>query len=193
MIYYLDGKVKVKNPNFLVLLVSGVGYKVSASANVISAAKVGADLSLYIHQHVREDTLDLYGFLEESELEFFEMLLSISGVGPRSALSIIALGNIADIKQSIISKDVSLITRASGIGRKTAERIIIELKSKIGELPGGGPGDLDLVDSNQDIFAALSSLGYSRSEIVEVVRKIPTDIKDNDERVKWAIRNIGKS
>ena len=193
MVYYLEGKVKVKNPNFLVLLVAGVGYKVSVSPAVISAAKVGVDLSLYIHQHVREDTLDLYGFLEESELGFFEMLLSISGVGPRSALSIIALGNIADIKQSIMSKDVSLITRAAGIGRKTAERIIIELKSKIGELPASGGNDLDLVDSNQDIFAALSSLGYSRSEIIGVVRKIPTDIKDNDERVKWAIRNVGKS
>jgi len=125
-------------------------------------------------------------------LAFFEMLLSISGVGPRSALSIIALGNISDIKQSIMNKDVSLLTRASGIGRKIAERIVIELKNKIGELPSSGGNDLEVVDSNQDVFAALAGLGYARSEALEIVKKIPIDITDNDERVRWAVRNMSR-
>src|SRR6185369_15938313 len=167
MIGSIRGKILLKTDKFVIVETCGVGYKVSVSPEILGLnRKVGEEISLFIHTHVREDALDLYGFLEYSELEFFEMLISVSGVGPRSALAILGLTSIDTLRHAIGTGDTSYLTKISGIGKKTAEKIVIELRDKVadkmkGEKSGGSlQGELDALE-------ALKSLGYSQIEARE--------------------------
>ena len=134
MIAYLKGKIINKGQGFIILGVRDVGYKVHVNPTQYAEISIKQDLELYTYQHVREDMLGLYGFKGLEDLEMFELLLSISGVGPKSALGVLAIANVADIKDSIAQGDSSLLTKVSGIGKKTAERIVLELRDKVGSV-----------------------------------------------------------
>ncbi|MFH1671389.1 MAG: Holliday junction branch migration protein RuvA, partial [Candidatus Portnoybacteria bacterium] len=131
MIASLSGKIELKTERFVILDVNGVGYKVRCSPLVLKEIEKGQQAKLFIHLYPRENILDLYGFLSFEELEFFELLISISGIGPKAGLSVLSIASLKDLKTSIASGQVSLLTKVSGIGKKTAERVILELKSKI--------------------------------------------------------------
>jgi len=132
MIGSLKGKIVLKTDKSLIIETGGVGYKVSVSPDVLSkTSKIGDEVFLFIHTHVREDALDLYGFLNLEDLNFFEMLLNVSGIGPRSALAILGVATIETLRRAIGTGDTSYLTKISGIGRKTAEKIVIELRDKI--------------------------------------------------------------
>ncbi len=186
MIGSIRGKIALKTDKFLIVEAAGVGYKVSVSPDVLSkAGKTGAEIALWIHTHVREDSLDLYGFLDRPELEFFEMLLNVSGIGPRSALAILSIASIETLRRAIGTGDISYLTKISGIGKKTAEKIVIELRDKIGEEEGGTnlQGELDALE-------ALKSLGYSQNEARDALKKVAPEGTTNA-KIKEALKILG--
>ncbi|MCX6798309.1 MAG: Holliday junction branch migration protein RuvA [Candidatus Falkowbacteria bacterium] len=192
MISYLRGAIIHKAANYLILEVNGLGYQIYVSENLLSDLKSGTEVEIYTHHVVREDASDLYGFKNPEDLELFELLLSVSGVGPKSALAVLAIATASDIKEAIIRGDANLLTKVSGIGKKTAERIVLELKTKVARIGGAldlsGAGGL----SAGDELEALMSLGFSLAQAREALNAIAPEIKDSAERVKIALKNLNK-
>ena len=186
MIGSIKGKIILKNEKFVIVETGGVGYKISASPDTLSKlTKTDETVSFWIHTHVREDALDLYGFLDYRELEFFEMLINVSGIGPKSALIILSIASIETLKKAIATGDISYLTKISGIGKKTAEKIIIELRDKIGE----EKSDISL-KGELDALEALKSLGYSQNEAREALKKVSAD-SDTNGKIREALKILG--
>ncbi|KKQ01476.1 MAG: Holliday junction ATP-dependent DNA helicase RuvA [Parcubacteria group bacterium GW2011_GWB1_36_5] len=186
MIGHLKGNLIHQDLKSVILDVSGVGYKVSISVDVLAQRKkVGEEISLWIHTHVREDCLDLYGFAKREELEFFEMLINVSGIGPKGAMGILTVASIETLRKAISTEDISYLTKISGIGKKTAEKIVIELRDKMGEEKGGSSlqGELDALE-------ALKSLGYSQNEAREALKKVKPSI-DTNTKIREALKILG--
>lgn len=150
--------------------------------------KAGGQVHIFTHLNVREGGADLYGFFDEDGLELFELLISVSGVGPKSAMSILSIASADKIKASIAGGDPDLLRRSSGVGRKTAERIIVELRDKIGLIDKGGAAKW--AESDQDVYEALLSLGYQRRKIEEVLREIDPSVADVRDRLREALKKI---
>ena len=186
MIVSIRGKITLKTEIFLIVEACGVGYKINVSADTLSKAKkTDAEILLWIHTHVREDAFDLYGFLDQEELEFFEMLINVSGIGPKGALSILGIASIETLRKAISTGDTAYLTKISGIGRKTAEKIVIELRDKMGEAKSGSSlqGELDALE-------ALKSLGYSQNDAREALKKVSADGNTNT-RIREALKILG--
>jgi len=192
MIHYLTGKIVGRGENFAVVENNGIGYKVyltSEAINKLPAADSEAKIFCYLYMR-EEIGPELYGFIKEEELNFFGLLNSISGIGPKSALNILAIDKLENIMAAIIENRPDLLTRASGIGQKTAERIILELKSKIKlKLSKTLTQKIDL---DTEVEEALVGLGYSRRQVREILGKIPADIKKIEERLREALRFLSK-
>lgn len=190
MIGSLKGKVILKTEKFLILETTGVGYKINVSPDTLSRIKkAGEEIILWIHTHVREDTLDLYGFLDYSELEFFEMLISVSGIGPKGALTILGVTSSETLRKAISTGDTSYLTKISGIGKKTAEKIVIELRDKITDKIKDEKGSHSL-QGDLDSLEALKSLGYSQHEAREALKKVSPDINTNA-KIREALKILG--
>ncbi len=191
MISYLEGKILDKNEKFFVVGVNGVGYKVFSHAGVLGEIpEIGQNIKIWTHLYVREDAMDLHGFLNKEELDFFEMLISISGIGPRSALGILEVATVSSLKQAIVSEDETFFTKVSGIGRKTAQRLILELKNKLAKtvvLEKGGS-----FKEMGDAFEALVSLGYKPSDVRKVLNELPKEAKSMEAKVKEALKKLGR-
>jgi len=186
MIGSLTGKVAAVGSDWtLVETASGVGYKVFTTTEVISGYEPNADIKLLTHLVVREDQMTLYGFLTAAELGFFGQLIGISGVGPRLALSILNAGKVADIKSAVVSNNLAILTTISGIGAKTAERIMIELRGKV-------DATADLADDTQDVLVALSNLGYNSYEVRKVLPQLPKNLGSVEDKIKHALQLLGK-
>ena len=138
---------------------------------------------------VKEDSLELYGFESYPELEFFETLIQISGIGPKSAVGILSIAPLDTIKKAIASGEVSYLTKVSGIGKKTAERVIVELRDKMGQLDESAGA---MFKDEQDVLEALKSLGYSSGEAREAIKKIPDNINGVNTKIKEALKILGK-
>ncbi len=189
MIAYLSGRVFSKNPKSIIILNNQqVGYEVFLSAQELEKTQTDTEASFFIFTHVKEDALDLYGFSGKEQLEFFKQLLSVSGVGPKSAINIIGLADLTELKRAITSGDPSLLQQVSGIGKKTAERLVVELKEKI------------LIDlsqqkitspENDQVVEALVSLGYKEKEAREIIKNIRTE-GDLGAKVKEALNLINQ-
>lgn len=185
MIASVEGKILEKGARFVVVDVGGIGYKVFLMVGNLAKAKVGETAKFWTHLHVREDAMELYGFFEKEELGLFENLISISGIGPKSALGVLSLAPVSTLRRAISSGDTSYLTKISGIGRKTAEKIVLELKDKFAgviEIPGTE------TEYDSDVLDALLSLGYTQREAREMVQKIPQDIKGREARLKGALK-----
>lgn len=180
MIGYLRGKVLKIGEAKLIIDCNGVGYSVAVKEMVHS---LHDEVSLWIHTYVKEDVLALYGFAEEEELYLFEKLLGISGVGPKVALQVLKAGTPRAIEAAIREADVDFFTAVPGIGKKGAQRIIVELKGKIGK-------DLNLVDSptREDALKGLINLGYLKTEAMEALKKVDRNLPA-EEQIKLALKN----
>ncbi len=188
MIGSISGTVSQSGSDWLVIKTSGgVGYLVAVTSVLALQTPVGSPIDLFTHLVVREDQLSLYGFATESELKFFQQLIGISGLGPRMALSILAAGKIENIQSAIAQNDVAILTTISGIGRKTAERIMIELKNKV----ISGPTTSSDSDS-EELLVALTQLGYNAYEIRKVAMEIPNSISTTEDRIKYALQLLSK-
>ncbi|MBU1563574.1 Holliday junction branch migration protein RuvA [Patescibacteria group bacterium] len=189
MIASLQGKIELKTNKFAIINVGGVGYKVFCTISVLDKLVVDQEIKLFIHLYIRENMLDLYGFLTIEELEFFELLISISGIGPKAASSVLSVSSIKDLKASIASGQVNLLTKVSGIGKKIAERVILELRSKI--LVSGS--DVRKLVSDDEAADALVSLGYSNYQANQALKQVPVKVKEIENRIKEALRILGQS
>ena len=186
MISYLEGKIILRKERFIVLDVNGVGYKVFLSKKTISkVAEQGQELKLFCFLSVRENSLDLYGFLDEKELEFFEILEGIRGVGPKAALEISSLGPLEKIREKILAHDEGVFEGIPGIGKKKAMAIILELSGKIRE------ASKKKAPKYNETEEGLISLGFSRQKAKEVLSQVPKDIS-SEERLKQALKILGK-
>ena len=190
MIYHITGKILSISEKFVVIETGGLGYQVYVSTDTLQSLsdKKGEVCSLWTHMHVREDAMDLFGFIEEDEKKFFEMLISISGIGPRGALGILSIAPIETLKRAIASGDTSYLTKISGIGRKTAEKIVIELRDKLASL---GHRDEDGSHKDEiDALEGLKSLGYSQNEARDALKAVSPDIIGTSARIKEALKNL---
>lgn len=187
MIYTLNGKLKYRGDGWVVVEVGGMGLKVLVANRFLSRLPPTVeDVFLYTHFHLREDAVELYGFASAEELELFELLNSVAGVGPKSALAVLELADYRDIAAAIKEGRPDVLTRASGIGRKTAERIVLELRHKVeAEL---SQAILSKMETDADLVEVLAGLGYRRDDARTVLQKIPAEIKDASARLKEALK-----
>jgi Holliday junction DNA helicase RuvA len=164
MIAHLRGKLLTKHPNQAIIETAGVGYDVTISVPTFSdLPAVGADVALHIHTHVREDAIALYGFLRPSEKLLFEKLITVSGIGPKLAITILSGMAADEMVAAIRGNDVVRLTRIPGIGRKTAERMVLELRDKLPETPSAQAPAAALTSTEEDVLSALVNLGYQRA------------------------------
>ena len=192
MIAHLSGQVKFKNDKSLTLDVNGVGYELKISALVLEKVKVNEPKDFFTHLYVREDSLELYGFESLDEKKFFELLISVSGVGPKSAMQVLSIAKLSEIKKAVLRNDPSLLRKVSGIGQKIAERIVIDLKNKLEDLPLADE-KINLGATGSGAFEALQTLGYSAGEVREALRQIPVEVENENEIIKQALKNLGKN
>lgn len=191
MIYSVSGRIGTKKNTYTVVNSGGIGFKIFVSLNTYKALpEAGENVTLLTHFHVREDGMSLYGFLEEKELNFFEALLSVSGIGPKSALGVLSMAPVDRLAGAVSKGETELLRKSYGIGKKTAERIVMELKDKIAF--GGKKGEevVRLMESDSDVYEALTSLGYSTKQSKAAVEKINPKLKGVDERLRDALNKI---
>lgn len=189
MIAKLKGKIDFLRDSYVVVDVNGIGYKVFVTAHTAGVVAGETDIEFYTHTYVREDTLSLYGFLTLDELEMFEMLITISGIGPKAAMGILTIADPNTVRTAVLNEDASLLTRVSGVGKKTAQRVILELKNKISDIPAHQKNQ---ITSDSDALEALVAMGYSVTEARETLKLVSVEIKDVGERVKMALKSLGR-
>ena len=191
MIGLLKGQIELLQRPFVIIDVNGVGYRVLLPESVYSKLSLGEKVRIFTYTYVREDTLGLFGFLEADDLKLFESLLTVSGVGPKTALSIFSFGVRKDIIEAIIKGDVAFFTSVPRLGTKNAQKIIIELKNKM-----GSTADLDLSGNdlleNAEVVQALKNFGFSVQEAQKAVREVKKDGITTEERIRLSLKYLGK-
>jgi Holliday junction DNA helicase RuvA len=194
MIAYLKGTILEKGLTYIILYTGGtsasgeenggIGYKVFVTPETLQVP-AGYSVALFTYHKVSDDGQSLFGLPDFATLQFFELLITVSGVGPKVALAILSAAKVEAVRQAIANQDAGVFTRISGVGLKTAEKIIVELKSKVG--PGGGTAG-----AGSEVFDALLGLGYNQKEVREVVNKID-GTKPQGEQLKQALQLLGKA
>jgi Holliday junction DNA helicase RuvA len=186
MISYLQGKVIFLGANKVDLLVNNIGYEVFLPANNLAHLTLNQELELFIHQYLAEDKNYLFGFLDRRDKEVFELLLGVSGVGPKTALSVFAAGGGERIVAAIQAAKVDFFQGVKGLGLKTAQRIIVDLKNKV-----GGLKDLDF-QAQDEVVLALRGLGFKVEEIRSVLIKLPPELITEEDKIKFALKNLSQ-
>ena len=193
MIAYLQGVTIEKQDRWVIILTeSGVGYKVWLTPGGFAKIKMQEKVQLFIHSHVKEDAFDLYGFYQKDELNLFEMLLSVSGVGPKTALNVMSSGSVDEIKSAIVKAETSFFTATPGIGTKGAQRIIVELRSKVGALD---ELDLNAEESSEtkQIMQALRGFGFKESEARQSIKSLPKDeLLSLEQKIRLALKSLSR-
>lgn len=190
MIGFLTGAIHTKESSGqIIVLVGGVGYAVIVPTRSVDRLEKSQTVELFIYTHVREDALNLYGFLSQDELALFKLVLSVSGIGPKTALGVINQGAEL-VRQAIKEADADFFTAIPRLGRKNAQKIIIELKNKL-----GGLKELNLSQENTEntqAIEALQTMGYAKKEAEQAIREIPLSIQTVEEKINFALRQFGK-
>jgi holliday junction DNA helicase RuvA len=190
MIGFLRGSVSLLDSSYILLDVSGVGYKVILPPPVLSKLSKDQTLTVFTHTHVREDLLELYGFEDTADLKLFELFIGVSGIGCKTASNIFTLGTRSQIVDAIYKGDVAFFSGVPRLGKKNAQKIIIELKGKL-----GGTGDIDLgVESpdSSEVMDALKVFGYTSKEAQHALQNIEKDGLSTEEKIRLALRYLGK-
>lgn len=196
MFYHLEGVVSDIDINLAVIDCGGVGYAVNTTANTLSRLKVKEKAKIYISEYIKEDCFDLYGFATLSEKRCFEMLLTVSGIGPKAAQAILSTSTPEALAMAIMTGDEKTITVAQGVGKKIAQRVILELKDKVSKEANVVASEMPAVltptdgDSRSDAVAALMVLGYSAPEINGVLRRMDVTGMTTEQIVKIALKNL---
>jgi holliday junction DNA helicase RuvA len=185
MISFLRGVVSDTSLTHCTLDVADVGYMVYTTGAVLATLADGAETTLYTHFVVREDAHDLYGFTERAERTFFMLVLTVNGIGPKSALQILDKAHYAKLRSAIAKNDMVFLTKIANIGTKTAQKLVLELRDKIGALE-------DVSSADSDALEALTVLGYSIEDARSALEQVPADVVKIEARVKAALRLLGK-
>jgi holliday junction DNA helicase RuvA len=189
MIAQLRGRVVMRRDDSVVLDVNGVGFRVRTPTSTLEVVGgEGTEAQLFTHLHVREDDLSLYGFASEEELSLFELLLTVSGIGPRAALGVLSAAAPNTVRAAIAQGNLDILTGIPGIGKKTAQRLVLELKGKV-DLTEAELGETSPLD--QEVVAALVNLGYSAAEAQRAARAVPASEKVVEDRIRAALRYLG--
>ncbi|OGZ01389.1 MAG: Holliday junction DNA helicase RuvA [Candidatus Liptonbacteria bacterium RIFCSPLOWO2_01_FULL_56_20] len=190
MIYSVSGRLAAKGATFVVVEAGGVGFKIFTPRRLLGGLRAPSDsIKLFCCLHMREDALELYGFAETEELDFFEMLISVGGVGPKSALAILDVAELKNLTAAIKEGRADLLTRASGIGRKPAERIILELRGRV-QAPHA-EGAVRAMESDADLVETLTGLGYRRDQAKQALSRVDEKLTGLEERFKAALKLLG--
>ncbi|MBO5413365.1 MAG: Holliday junction branch migration protein RuvA [Clostridia bacterium] len=197
MFAYIKGSLEVKSINYVVVENGGIGYKIYMSAKSIGTiGNIGDNIKVYTHYHVREDDISLYGFNSEEELRMFEILINVSGVGVKSALTMLSDITPSSFALAVINDDVTRLTKVPGVGKKTAQRLILELKDKLKseDIPCEEIKVEENKDNNinNDAVVALQVLGYSKKEAETVLEKVETKDLSIEETIKEALKYLGR-
>lgn len=195
MFYYLNGEITVMDGNLAVVDCGGVGYACRTTAYTLSRLRVGQKAKLYTYCNVREDAFDIFGFASREELRSFELLIGVTGVGPKAALAILSATTPERFSLAIMTQDEKALMAAQGVGKKLAQRIILELKDKLGtavtelDFSGGAPAPAPAVGSNLALAqAALVELGYTQTEVAAALKGIPVEGMSTEEIVRRCLR-----
>jgi Holliday junction DNA helicase RuvA len=190
MIGYIEGEVRQVNEKYALISVGGLGYKVFATAETLARTNGMTHVALFTYLAVREDALDLYGFETEDEKSLFELLIGVSGIGPRSGLGILSIASVDMLERAIATGDTGYLTKVSGIGKKTAEKIVIELRDKM-RARGDNESKMDL-RGESDAIEALKALGYSQMEAREALKQVDPSVEGTNQRIKDALKFLAK-
>ncbi len=188
MIGYIEGEIRHKDERTLIVATNGVGYIVATTPHTIEGLLLGEHISLWTHLAVREDALDLYGFIRRDELALFRLLISVSGIGPKGALNVLALADVPTLARAIASGDGSYLTKVSGIGKKIAEKIVLELKEKMSEFT---VEDAGAPHAETEALEALEALGYAPRDVREVVRLLAREYETAEAIIRKALQTLG--
>jgi Holliday junction DNA helicase RuvA len=201
MLAYLKGKLAQKTSDWAIVEVGGVGYRIfMPSGNLSTIGNIGAAVQVFTHLQVREDMLNLYGFLYEEELRFFEMLIQVSGIGPKGALAMLGAFPVSLLQRAIAEENIAMLAKAPGIGKKTAQRIVLELREKVGKIVLHLPyleDRVGAINTNfQDALEAMESLGYSLPEanrvLTETLKKLGEDAPV-EELIKLSLKQLAQA
>ena len=196
MFYYLDGTVAYLGENLAVIDCGGVGYACATTGHTLSHLRQGIRARLYTYLNVKEDAMDLYGFYEQDELHSFKMLIGVSGVGPRAALALLSANTPDQLALAIVTGDEKPLTAAPGIGKKIAQRIILELKDKLSKEDLSGiklnRSGVGRGQKTTEALSALAVLGYTQQEIAEALKNIDVDALPLEEIVRQALKKMVK-
>ena len=191
MIATLTGRVAEKIADSVVLDVQGVGYGLLVTGEDYGVLTVGNAAKLYVYEHIREVSHDLFGFIDLDTKQFFEQLLGVNGVGPKMALSVLSTGSTSDVRRAIAGGDLKFIQQANGVGKRVAERIVVDLKDKVGlvgiDLSTTGMLQSDVMLNQDEAVEALIALGYSAQDALTALAKVNADLT-TEERIKQALR-----
>lgn len=185
MLAYLKGKIQYKDLNFVIVNIGNLGYQVFVAPVQLAKLQAGQEAEFFTYEHSREDSRELYGFLSMEELKLFKKIISVSGVGPKSGQNILALDTPGKVESAIERGDVAFLTRVSGVGKKIAERMILELKGKL------VISDQEVENSDLEAIDALVGLGYSKAQARQALGKTG-EAKTAEEKVKEALKVLGK-
>ncbi len=188
MISYLKGEIKFKQDNFVIIEVANIGYKVFCPANVLDKISENIEAKILTHLYLKEGIMDLYGFLSNKERELFKILIKISGIGPKAALSIASIGSEDRLRKAIENNDYKFFEGVKGLGKKRVQKIILELTGKFKEIYKTKQVDIQ----KDDALQALISLGFSLQNSKNALSQIDKEIKDDKERIKQAIKILGR-
>jgi len=189
MISHISGTLIQKTQKSLVVEVSGIGYTLYATPPTLALYHTGDMVSLWTHLAVRENSMDLYGFKDHEELSFFELLIGISGIGPKGALGILSVADVTTLTKAVGSGDTSYLTKVSGIGKKSAEKIVLELQDKLGSLSQGN--EASGLKEKSEALEALVSLGYSLQDARSALKEISGTATTTNELVREALKKLG--
>lgn len=187
MLHYLTGKLIQKKENYFILETGGFGLQVFSSITTLKDLPAANEsVKVFTHLHIKEDAWDIYGFSTKAELDFFEKLISVNGVGPKTGLNILNIDMADRLMAAINEGRVDLLTKASGIGKKTAERVVVELRGKFAQANSGAIAGI--MESDSDIIDVLQNLGYTKDQSRQAVSKIDPNIKGIEDRIKSALK-----
>ena len=200
MISYIKGEVVKKGIDYLIIENNGIGYYINTSFVTLKNLSEGEVSSVFTYMHIREDVLALYGFSKKDELEMFKKLISVNGIGPKAGLSVLSTYDINSVKVAILKEDVNAISKVPGIGKKTASKIILELKDKIGsieELEDINLSDIEVINEVvnndiEDISKVLMTLGFSQVEAKKALDNIDISGKTENQIIKEALKNLNR-
>ena len=201
MFYHIEGSVSEMEPMLAVIDCGGIGFALNVTANTLAGLKLGQKARLYVSESIGENNFDLYGFLDKNERRFFELLISVSGIGPKAAMSILSHSTPEGLALAIISGNEKALTVAPGIGKKIAQRVILELKDKVSKEMNGSAPEMpsfaavpsgNAAPAVNDALAGLTVLGYSSAEIAPVLKKIDTQDMTAEQIIKTVLKQMVK-
>lgn len=197
MFAYIKGSIEYINQDSVIIDHNGIGFKVMTSLQTINKVNLHNIVTIHTHMNVREDDISLYGFLTKEELDIFRLLISISGIGPKGALAILSTLSVDELRIAVLSEDYKAIAKANGVGTKTAQRLVIELKDKLKleDVLSGFEDDNPVSNANQDNISeasmALVSLGYTNSEALKAIKKVTGyDTMSVEDLIKAALKKM---